>query len=78
MRIIRSLLFFVAVLIVLPAWGYGISTGKLFVALPGLLIFGTLIYFSLKKLVCPGCGKTVRTISAKLANCPFCGAEYEL
>lgn len=78
MRIIRFLLFAIAVVVILPLWWYGIETGKLFLALLGLPIFIVLIIFSLKKLVCPGCGKAMRTISTKLANCPFCGAEYEI
>ncbi|MEI7983478.1 MAG: hypothetical protein WCI71_17645, partial [Bacteroidota bacterium] len=53
----RRLLWFAAFLIILPGWGYGLSTGNLLLALTGLPVFAFLIYLSFSKLVCPGCGK---------------------
>ena len=73
----RSLLFAFAFLIVLPAWVYGLVSGTLILALPGLMIFWFCIYYALQKLKCPNFGKAMRTISVKLSNCPFCGAEYK-
>ena len=74
----RKYLWYVAFLVVLPAWGYGLGTGILPLALLGLPVFVLLMYFSFTKLVCPECGKAMRTISTKLANCPFCGASYNV
>ena len=73
---LRKYLWYVAFLVVLPAWGYGLSTGILPLALLGLPVFVLLIYFSLTKLACPNCAKAVRVVSAKLTNCPYCGTSY--
>ena len=70
------LLWFVAFLIVLPACGYGLQTGKLVLAMTGLPVFVFMIALSLGKLVCPACGKAMRTIGTKLSNCPYCGTAY--
>lgn len=73
----RKYLWYVAFLVVLPAWAYGLGTGILLLALLGLPLFVLLIHLSLTRLVCGECGKGVRTIGAKLANCPHCGASYQ-
>ena len=72
----RRFLWFVAFLIVLPAWVYGLQSGTLVLALSGLPVFVFLIALSLGKLVCPACGKAMRTIGTKLSNCPYCGTPY--
>ncbi len=72
----RKTLWYVAFLVVLPAWAYGLATGILPLALLGLPVFVLLVYLSLTKLECPECGRSVRTIGAKLANCSYCGASY--
>lgn len=74
----RRYLGYVAFLVVLPAWAYGLSKGLLPLALLGLPVFVLLVHFSLARLVCSQCGKTMRTIGAKLANCPRCGASYNV
>ncbi len=71
----RKYLWYVAFL-VLPAWGYGLAAGILPLAILGLPVFVLLVYFSLTKLECPECGKTVRTVGAKLTHCLHCGASY--
>ncbi len=72
----KKYLWYVAFLVVLPAWAYGLSTGILPLTILGLPAFLLLVYFSLTRLECPQCGKSLRTVSAKLANCPYCGASY--
>ncbi len=73
----RKYLWYIAFLVVLPAWGYGLTTGVLPLALLGLPVFVLLVYFSLTKLVCPECGRALRAVvGAKLTNCPYCGASY--
>lgn len=72
----KRLLWFVAFLIVLPACIYGLQTGKLVLALTGLPVFVFLIVLSISKLVCPTCGKAMRTVGTKLLNCPHCGTPY--
>ena len=72
----RNYLWYVAFLLVLPAWLYGLAKGTLPLVLLGLPVFLMLIYLSLSKLVCPECGKAMRTVGAKLASCPYCGARY--
>lgn len=73
----RKYLWYVAFLVVLPAWAYGLSTGILPLALLGLPLFVLLNYFSLTRLACGQCGKSVRMVGAHLANCPHCGASYQ-
>jgi hypothetical protein len=41
-----------------------------------LPIFVFVILLSLGKLICPACGKAMRTIGTKLSNCPHCGTPY--
>ncbi len=74
----RGLLWFMAFLVVLPAWGYGLSTGFLPLALPGLPVFVFLLYLSLTKLVCPECGKAMRVVGRKITHCPRCGTAYDM
>lgn len=73
----RKYLWYAAFL-ALPAWVYGLATGILPLALLGLPVFVLLVVLSLTKLECPECGKSVRTVGAKLANCLHCGASYTL
>ncbi|NLS92964.1 MAG: 50S ribosomal protein L37 [Planctomycetaceae bacterium] len=73
----KKYLWYVAFLVVLPAWAYGLSTGILPLAILGLPAFLLLIYLSLTRLECPQCRKSMRVVGAKLANCPYCGASYE-
>ena len=74
----KKYLWYIAFFLVLPAWGYGIRTGTLPLALLGLPVFVLLMYLSFTKLICPECGKTMRTISTTLSNCPHCGASYDV
>jgi tRNA(Ile2) C34 agmatinyltransferase TiaS len=67
----------IAVLLVLPAWAYGLSTGNPVLVLGGLPLASLMIYYSIAKRVCPGCGKAVRAIGRAPANCMYCGASYE-
>jgi hypothetical protein len=76
-RWVRWLLWMTACLVVIPAWGYGIVTGRLVLALGGLPLAVLMMYFSLAKRICPACGKVVRTISTPLAHCLYCGTAYE-
>ena len=76
-RPLRSILWIVAFVVVLPAWAYGLSTGRLWLALGGLPLAGLMIYYSIAKLGCPSCGKAVRAIGRAPANCMYCGAPYE-
>jgi hypothetical protein len=71
------LLWLAAFVVVLPAWGYGIATGRLLLALGGLPLAVLMIYCGFAKRVCPACGKTVRTVSDSVSNCVFCGAPYD-
>lgn len=72
----RKYLWYVAFM-VLPAWIYSLATGMLPLAILGLPVFMLLVYFSLTKLECPECGKSVRTVGAKLTHCLHCGASYD-
>jgi hypothetical protein len=72
----RPLLWYVGFLFILPAWAYGVGTGKLILALPGLPMFVACIYFAIKKIICPECAKPMRMIGKKITHCPFCGTDY--
>jgi hypothetical protein len=74
---VRRLLWFAAFLIVLPAWAYGLSTGRLILAFTGLPLAAFLIYLSLQTIACPSCAKTFRTIGMRFSHCPHCGTKYE-
>jgi len=67
-----------AFLVVLPAWGYGLGTGFLLLALLGPPVFVVLLYLSFTKLVCSECGKALRTVSIKVTHCPSCGTAYDM
>ncbi len=53
----RKYLWYVAFFVVLPAWAYGVGTGVFLLTVLGLPVFVLLVYVSLTKLECPGCGK---------------------
>ena len=72
----RKYLWYIAFLLVLPGWVYGLAEGILPLALLGLPVFVLLMYFSFSKVECPECGKAMRTVGTKLRNCPHCGASY--
>ena len=72
----RKYLWYIAFLLVLPVWVYGLAGGILPLALLGLPVFVLLMYFSFRKLECLECGKAMRTVGTKLSNCPHCGASY--
>ena len=74
----KRFLWFLAFLVVLPAWGYGVATGILPLALLGLPVFVALLYLSITKLVCAECGKAMRTVGSKLTHCPQCGTAYDM
>jgi hypothetical protein len=74
----KGFLWYIAFLVVLPAWGYGLGTGFLPLALLGLPIFVALLYLSFAKLVCPECGKATRAVGTKLTHCPFCGTAFDM
>ena len=76
-RPLRSVLWIVAFVVVLPAWAYGLSTGRLLLALGGLPLAALMVYFSIAKRVCPSCGKAVRAVGVAASNCMYCGAPYE-
>ncbi len=76
-RPLRSMLWIVAFVVVLPAWAYGLSAGRLWLALGGLPLAALMIYYSIAKRGCPSCGKAVRAIGRVPANCMYCGAPYE-
>jgi len=76
-RPLRTTLWIAAFVVVLPAWAYGLSTGRLWLALGGLPLAVLMVCFSIAKRVCPSCGKAVRAIGRGPANCMFCGASYE-
>ena len=73
----RKYLWYLAFLVVLPTWGYGLRSGILPLALLGLPAFVMLIFFSFTKRICSGCGKALRIVNAKLTNCPYCGEAYD-
>ncbi len=75
-RPLRSLLWVVALVVVLPAWAYGLSTGRLWLAFGGLPLAVLMIYFSIAKRACPSCGRAVRAIGRAPANCVHCRASY--
>ena len=72
----QKLFWFVALLIVLPAWMYGLRSGRLVLALAGFPVFVLLIVLSFRKLRCTACGKVMRTVGAKFSHCPHCGTPY--
>ena len=73
----RSWLWYIGFLVILPLWVYGLSSGKLYIALLGLPLFIVCIIFSLKKRSCKNCGKVTRTANAKVTRCCFCGSEFQ-
>ena len=73
----RTLLWYVAFLIVLPLWGYGLFAPNLWLALFGLPLAVLLIYYSIDTQRCPSCGKDVRAIGRTPSHCMHCGAAYD-
>lgn len=62
------MLWITAFVVVLPAWAYGLSTGRLWLALGGLPLAALMIYYSIAKRCCPSCGKAVRAIGRAPAH----------
>ena len=70
-------LWFFAWLVCAPAVGYGIGTGNLGVAAVAWVLLLLCLFFGLRKLVCPKCGKAVRTIGTRLTHCMNCGIAFD-
>lgn len=71
----RRFLWYVGCIILLPLAIYGITEKEFLLAMPALLLFGACIVLSFKKITCPNCGKTIRTINTKINHCLSCGAK---
>jgi len=73
----KKLLFYVAVLVGLPATGLAIGEASyLLAAIAGFTtVVAVCISFSTKR--CPSCQERLFTISYPASHCPKCGASYD-
>lgn len=71
----RSVLWYIAWLVLLPILTYSLAVGKLLIGAAGGIIFFCFLWFALKLTRCSQCGKAIRQVGRKIQHCPFCGTS---